>query len=174
MSKLLLSDLSDKLRRTYHLMLETGGVTCSQLITRFRTDFGEIFEAAKDRLAEIGLRVIAQRLLRGPVRIQVQYDLFALPSELRPFARRQISVPTSSESAGAAGREVKWIAFPNATFPDLLGHVGLLADGIEADRQRLLGLADIMERVRPVMEQSPTMTMREGLAELGRRQSEAA
>lgn len=155
-------------------MLETGGVTCSELVAQFRVEFAGIVESAKDLLAEIGLRVIAQRLLRSPIRIDAQYDLFALPSDLRPFARRQISVPTPSESPGSARRDVKWVAFPNATFPDLLGHVGLLGDGIEADRQRLAGLADIMERLRPIMEGSPTMTIRDRLAELGRRQSAAA
>jgi hypothetical protein len=70
-------------------------------------------------------------------------------------------------------KDVRWIAFPSATLNEFNAHIGLLADSMEADRNRLAGLFKIRDAVGPLMREHPTMTIREAFTALKEREDRA-
>lgn len=166
MTRTPLADVRDKLRRTYHAMLESGGATSPQIVMRFKADHPSEFEGTKDQLAELGLGVLVRGLLRTPSAQLREREQLELPLELRAFVPGTISVPTRSNEPDGAARDVRWIAFRSATFSDFEAHLGLLADSVDADLARLRGLYRIRDLLAPVMNGRSAMTIGEGLKAL--------
>lgn len=154
--------------------LASQGISTGQLVLKLFDDHAEEIAAAKDDLAEFGLKHLVYNLMsRTAAAVDTAaQDSLPFPGSLKRLDPPDtISVPIlSNEDAN----EVKWIAFRSARLSDLEAHLQLLKTAIKHDQASAKNFAGVVRWFKDRIGDQSAMTVEDALREGDSKEDKAA